>query len=477
MPRFSVGSLLRWLVWPIATLILALPSSAAAGRPGTWTRVTGQNAWFELNLLRHGDRLHIGVREDESPLTYRMIHRSISAGGAVGPTHTVAQGFNYLGYYPAFVAAGNQLAMNFGAKADGDGYSNSHMMQVASATNGDTWSAPIDTMVTDGAAKSPSEMDGTLGPGAAYYVWEGTLCICVHRYTGPVADEDHTSYNDTGGNNIDPSIGFDSATGKVWVVYLIFGGDDPGLYVREVNTTNGEPVGSSILLPGSFSTFEGDRIMRFQNGRVPMAQRSQGGLFVAYSNGYPTPNRVLLWRVGAGGFAIPASGKGIGEVAIAADQNGKLWVVWDRGRRIFARRSNESVSRWGKTVNAVHPKDTVGITTVQADAQAKLVDVLAHSSQVGNPGFFHTQLEPGISFHADPRRFPRQETRRVKFTTKDAGDPLANSRITVAGESCTTNSDGECFITLGPYSQRRRLRAKATHTDYTSAKLTLRVTR
>ena len=55
-------------------------------------------------LVRHGGRLHIGVREDESPLTYRMIHRSISSGGAVGPEHVVARGFNYLGYYPAFIS-------------------------------------------------------------------------------------------------------------------------------------------------------------------------------------------------------------------------------------------------------------------------------------------------------------------------------------------------------------------------------------
>ena len=67
--------------------------------------MTGKDAWFELNLIRHRDRLHIGVRETESRLTYRMIHRSISAGGAVGPSHTVAQGFTYLGYYPAFIRA------------------------------------------------------------------------------------------------------------------------------------------------------------------------------------------------------------------------------------------------------------------------------------------------------------------------------------------------------------------------------------
>lgn len=460
----------------IVALVLALPASAMAGAPGTWTRVTGQDAWFELNLVRHDGRLHIGVREAESSTAYRMIHRSISVGGAVGPSHTVAQGFGYLGYYPAFIAAG-QLSMNFGAKADNDGYSNSHMMQVTSATNGDTWSAPLDTKVTDGPAESPTEMDGTLGPGAAYYVWEGTLCICVDRYVGPTGDADHTNFNDVGGNNVDPSIGFDAASGRVWVVYLLFGGDVDGLYAHEVNTTNGEPVGSSALLPGSFDVFEGDRLIGFQNGRVPMTQRTQGGVFVAYRHGYPSPNAVRLWRIGADGFRTVAAGRGIGEVAVAADPNGRIWVVWVRNNRINARRSNPSVTRWGKGVSFKTPRGAVGVTTIQADAQPKVVDVLAHSQQVGNSGFFHTQLEPGISFSARPKRFPRETSQRVKFTTKDAGAPLANSRITVAGESCTTNAQGECSITLGPYSQRRRLRAKATHADYKPAKLRLRVTR
>ena len=124
-----------------------------------------------------------------------------------------------------------------------------------------------------------------------------------------------------------------------------------------------------------------------------------------------------------------------------------------------------------------YPKETVGITTVQADSQAKVVDVLAHSQQVGNPGFFHTQMEPGISFRARPKRFSKDRRTEVTFRTKDAGDPLPNSRIRVAGESCTTNAQGVCSVKLGPYGQRRRLKAKAEHTGYKPAKRKLRVTR
>src|SRR5687767_1600205 len=63
-----------YVVWLILGLLLVVPGSASAGGPGTWTRVTGEDAWFELNLLRHGDRLHVGVRENETPATtFRMI--------------------------------------------------------------------------------------------------------------------------------------------------------------------------------------------------------------------------------------------------------------------------------------------------------------------------------------------------------------------------------------------------------------------
>ena len=467
----------RKLLWLTLALALAMPSAAAAGGVGTWTRVTDKGAWFELNLLRHDGRLHIGVREDETATsTYHMIHRSISSDGVVGPPHAIAPGYGYLGYYPAFVSVGDQLRMNFGAGYEGDGYSNSHMEVVVSNDNGDTWTAPFDTKVTDGPAESPTEMDGTLGPdGIGYYVWEGTLCICVQRYTG-LEDTDHTNFNDTGGNNYDPSIGFDSATGRMWVVYLVTGIDNPGLYQHEVNTADGEPIGDSTFLGGSSSSFQGAQFISSQNGHVPMAERSQGGVFVAYHTGYPTLNRVRVWRIG-GVIKTIARMKGIGEVAIAADPNGRLWGVWTRNGRIYARRSNESVTNWGKTVTMRYPKDTVGVTTIQADAQAKVVDVLAHSQQVGNSGFFHTQMEPGISFRARPKRFPKDERTEVTFRTKDAGDPLPNSRVKVAGESCTTNAQGVCSIKLGPYERRRRLKATAEHADYKTAKRKLRVTR
>lgn len=459
-------------------LCLLAPTAASAGGPGKWTRVTGPDSWFELNLVRHGTDLHISVREDESESSYRLIHRAISAAGDVGPLNTLAQGFSYLGYYPGMVTAENgSLRVLFGSLEEGDALPNSSMRYVESTDGGETWTAPTQTGVTGGNAQSPSQMDATMDRlrGVPYEVWEGTLCICVQRGMGP--QETHTNFNDVGGNNMDPSIAYDHESTKVWVSWVIFGADLDGIYVREVDTMTGEPAGPSTLVPGSFDTYEGDRLINFQNGRVPMVEGKAlwggRGVFIGYRKGYPTATRMNVWRIGdAAATTVAKTGKGIGEVALAADGKLRVWALWVSDGRIFARRSNPGSTVWGKTVSTKIPSDSVGITTLQADAQNGKVDVLAHASKVEGSGFFHTQLRPGISFSASPVKFSGRT--RVMFITKDAGVPLKGTRVTIDGKSCTTEADGQCSINLGPYSGGKKLRATAKRSGYVSASVVVR---
>lgn len=475
---------IRRVILLALALTLMLPTTAFAGSPGTWTRATGEDAWFELNLQRYGGKLHVSVREDQTASTYRLLHRAISSAGKVGAPHTIASDFEYLGSYPGIVPIGvageGGLRILFGSKATGDGFPNKTMRYVDSTDGGETWGTPVQTSVTDGPAQDPSEMDATIGPsGISYQVWEGTLCICVQRGLGPQSS--HTNFNDVGGTNLNPSIAYDRETNKVWVSWLVFGNNADGIYVREVNLATGEPTGSSMLVPGSFDTYNGDRLINFQNGRVPMVQRrthsgGDSGVYVAYRKGYPSASVVRVWRVGTpGAGTIARTAKGVGEVALAADHQGRIWVLWVSDGKIFAKRSNKNGGLWGKTVSVKIPADSVGTTTLQADAQNKKVDVLAYASKVNGSGFFHTQLLPGITFKASPSKFRGKAT--VAFTTRDAGVPLPKSKVTVGGKSCTTNKDGRCSITLGPYSSSKRLKAKATHTGYVPASLTVRAMR
>lgn len=464
----------RFILLALALTVM-VPTTAFAGGPGTWTRVTGEDSWFELNLQRYGGKLHVAVREDQTTTTYRLLHRAISAAGKVGAAHTIAQGFEYLGYYPGMVAAEGALRILFGSKDDGDGFPNSTMRYVDSTDGGDTWSAPVQTGVTGGSAQDPSEMDATVdkSSGISYSVWEGTLCICVQRGLGPQST--HTNYNDVGGTNSNPSIAYEWG-GKVWVSWLVFGNDADGIYVREVDTATGEPAGPSVLVPGSFDTFNGDRVINFQNGRVPMVDDTWlgSGVYLAYRKGYPSADRVNVWRVGADrAVTVARTGKGVGEVALADGGRGRIWALWVSDGKVFARRSNHNVTRWGTAVRAKIPAGSVGTTTLQADAQGGKVDVLAYASKVEGSGFFHTQLRPGITFKASPTKLRGRTS--VVFTTTDAGAPLSDSKVTAGGKTCTTNKDGRCSIALGPYSSNKSLNARANHGGYTPSSLTLRV--
>ena len=192
--------------------------------------------------------------------------------------------------------------MNFGAKADGDGYSNSHMMQVTSADQRRYLERPGRHQGDRRSSDVPQRDGRDAGSRRCLLRVGGHALHLRAAYTGPFADAERTNFNDVGGNNIDPSIGFDSASGKVWVVYLIFGGDNPGLYVREVNTTDGEPAGPSLLLAGILRCLRGRSAHQLPERPRADDAASQGGVFVAYRHGYPDPNAVRLWRIGAAGF-------------------------------------------------------------------------------------------------------------------------------------------------------------------------------
>ena len=63
--------------------------------------------------------------------------------------------------------------------------------------------------------------------------------------------------------------------------------------------------------------------------------------------------------------------------AIAADPNGRLWVGWEKNGRLFVRRSNLDVTRWGRAVSFKPPGGTVSIFDIKLSAQNGLVDVVA----------------------------------------------------------------------------------------------------
>jgi hypothetical protein len=239
-------------------------------------------------------------------------------------------------------------------------------------------------------------------------------------------------------------------------------------------------------MPGSFTNYAGSEESSQEIQRTPITGRAGGGVFTAYSSGYPTTLRILAWRIGSPDPIVVArhGSRALSNPGIAADPEGRLWVVWSQNDSngvpvVFARRSNAEATRFGGVVRARAPKalgDCNSLFSVTPAAQSDVLDVVANFTDGcsgGQVAFWHTQLRPGLTLAARPQTFTRKAT--VVFTVTDAGDPVAGARVSAGGESATTDEDGKASITLGPYSSARRVKAKATSGGYAPATVTLRV--
>ena len=76
-----------------------------------------------------------------------------------------------------------------------------------------------------------------------------------------------------------------------------------GVLAQDV-AADGSPVGSAATMPGTSDMQVG------MLGRTPLAARAGGGFYVAYATGYPTQNRVRVWRVGASNAPIDRQARG-----------------------------------------------------------------------------------------------------------------------------------------------------------------------
>jgi hypothetical protein len=202
-------------------------------------------------------------------------------------------------------------------------------------------------------------------------------------------------------------------------------------------------------------------------------------VFVAYPGGYPSPTRALLWRIGRNRAFVAGRGD-IGDVGVAADPNGRLWIFWHARRngkpRVFARRSNRSVSVFGATVSYGAPRGTTQAWDLFGDAQANKLDLVGHYTRPGSLAYWSSQIRPGLALRASRRSVRRSRRTRVTFKVTDAGDPVRNARVSAAGRVGFTNAAGRVELGLGPFAGTTRgTIARARKSGYAGAGRTLGV--
>ena len=403
----------------IAVAMVLCAASSAQAAP--WKQVTtaDQTSIDQVGLLRTPDgALHVAWHRPTGPNTDDLLHTLIAPNGTVGATTPIQTGWT--GFQnAALVQDPGGIRLFVGAIRSTDSSDpQDELNTLLSSDGGATWTLQPGNVVPDGGQAYGSPVAATTLPGGGtLQAWAGTLGTWVHAGLSP-ATPNHDYQAPIGTYGYDPNLATD-ASGRTVLAWYSNAAGHLGVLAQDV-AADGSPVGSAVTMPGT------DDMRVGMIGRTPIVARAGGGLYVAYPTGYPTMDRVRLWRVGSGSTStIARLGRtGSKPVTIAAAADGRLWVVWVNTRggvpHVLAQRSNRTASRFGATVDAGRP----GRSPVRLPARgqphrrrARRARQLQHRDGAAL-GHLHPQ-DPARAHAAGQTRPPAPRTRRGRALRRE----------------------------------------------------------
>jgi hypothetical protein len=455
-----------------AVLFLAIvaPSAQAAG----WKRVTTPDGTSidQVGLVRTSDGvLHVAWHHRTGPNTEDLLHTAISPAGAVGATTPIQSGWT--GFTnPALVVdpAGGIRVFWGGFRTTEQSDPQKEINTALSPDGGASWVLQPGQVNPNGAQSYASPVSATVSGGTIFQAWYGTLGTWVHAGLSP-ATPNFDYQGPIGSYGNDPNLASD-ADGRTVMAWYSNANGHLGVLAQDV-ADDGSPIGSAVTMPGTSDMQVG------MLGRTPLVARAGGGFYVAYPAGYPTQNRVRVWRVGASNAPVIAKQPGNAEpVALAAAPDGRLWLAWSDNSsgapRILAARSNRKATRFGAAVSAGRAGKAEAAYRLDASAApGGGVDLLGNFNDGTSSitSTYHRRILPGLSLRAAPAKVRKGEGTRVRFTVLDAGAPVKDAVVDAAGERGTTDSKGRVELTL---KSRRAVTAKATKKGYAKAERSLK---
>lgn len=468
----------------LVMVLLVWPGRAGAGSPGTWSDVTGPTGTnlTQVGLVRGpGDTLHVAwVRESSgTPGKDDLVVTQLSAGGVRGAVVAVQSGWGALND-PALVFSGTQLQVFFGGIRGAYAGDPVQGLRWATSASGSVWTlqaGAIDNVAGHFAYGSP--VNAVRAPsGVPFFTWYGAPGVFVHRSTSG-GSPDYGFHALIGGAccGYHSNLAYDALGDDLWVAWASNASGKVGLWIAPVSQASGAPAGAATLLPLSTTSFGGSPSFSVMGSRVPITGRPAGldGVFVAYPTGYPGTTKVRLWKVAPGAVSsqVIAAGKAPkGQVAVAADPNGRVWVIWsqrDGARaRVFARRSNPTVTTFGAPVSFRTPPGTATVYHLAAAAQQGRLDVLAHLAGSKPEATWHTQLKPGLTVIVKPTKVKVGKKAVIKVTVRDAGQALKGALVMIGTKKKLTGSSGVAKILLAPRSKPGKVKVRVSQAGYTT---------
>lgn len=448
---------------PIGFASATGPSSRGIG--DGWTKITtsGLGDTAQISMARGQDGvLHVLWLTGGSPGTYRIWDTPVRARGTVGARVAATPLLNAPGE-PADVATPHAIDAFWTDE-------NSDVYQADRPLSGGTWNADLaDPVLTgEGFAETITAtvaVDGT--PWIAFA--DGNDCggFCVDRVGSP-----QVQLKVGGGCCLSSTaLAVDGLRRTMWLAYVAErAARNTGLYVQKLTST-GTAAGAAVRLPDTSGVFSLDQ-------RMTLTGRGNGrpGVFAAYTGAAhgTRPCVVHVLRLGAAKAQNLGSNPACrtGPTYIAADPNGRLWVLWGVWSfhtplvTLYYRRSNPAATAWGPLEHVSFPRNLT-IWSVYGSAQAGRIDVAALVS----PGFEYVTRQIVVRLGLSAR----VSGSIVTFRVTDQGTPVPGSTIKFCGRSKTTSASGRASFTIRPHTHGRAT-ATASQASYQPAHLTINAT-
>lgn len=437
---------------------------AARGIGDGWTKVTssGLGNDEQIALARGRDGvLHAVWLTSGGSGHYRIWDTPVRARGTVGATVAVTPLLNFPNP-PDAVTTPHGIDAFWGDGTSADIY------QASRPLSGGTWHADLAQPVLTGdlynnTVSATVAVDGT--PWIAFV--DGNDCggVCVDRVGSPQV---HLA---VGGGCclMNTALAVDGLRRTMWLGYVADrSSNNTGLYVQKL-TGAGKATGPAIRLPDTSGLFSLDQ-------RMPLTGRGNGrpGVFAAYTGAQhgTKPCEVHVLRLGAAKAqnlgTSPACSTG--PTSIAADPNGRLWVMWGVWSfhtpvvTLYYRRSNPQATAWGPVEHVSFPRNLT-IWSVYGNAQTGRIDVAALVS----PGYEYVTRQIIVRLGLSAR----VAGRTVTFQVTDQGTAVRGAAIRFCGKSKTTSASGRASFTIRPRS-RGHTTATASKATYQAAHLTIK---
>jgi len=402
----------------LGAVALAAGVVSAAPAASPWSRVSGPGQpGSQLGLARTQDGV-LHVIWNRGATRTSIFETRISPAGTAAGTSTVTTGWNGNGGLALLVMPDKTLRLF----ASGTGGINTFTAPAA----GRSWSLQTGTFWGTAIAEASGVIGATLTKdGQPVTAWRGNAAEGV-----PPASIPQAGYQ---GGMDESHLATDAATGAVVLEGETNAGQG-GVYVQQILPSRGPHV----VLPPIWKDY-GDGV----SGRI-----GAPGVYVAYADG----TVVRLNRYGGASKTIARGA--FWSATDCAGPEGRLWVAWaDHSGGLFVTRSNRAASGF-EPVQKLRAPSGPGLSFLQCEGSTGPADLFAD-----NGGFFHTHVLAQMSLTASAAKT------KVTISARDAGDPVAGAKVTVAGKHLTTDVHGLASVTLRPGSYS----AGVTAAGYTPA--------